>query len=197
MKKNRANQERSLHSAGKWLSTGAPENIPVFLVLAIIILSASLLTDYRHSLQKNIASNPATPTEKYIWLTDSPEQPEGLYVFSPKQLQEAFPENYQLLHDNINLEQSSPVAAFELLDGTPRPIKLPPAVANVFFLPIPINRADKDILTSLPGIGPILAERIILRREQYGPFRAKKELLKVAGIGPKKFAALADRITLD
>jgi competence protein ComEA len=70
-------------------------------------------------------------------------------------------------------------------------------VANIFFQPIPINRADKDILTSLPGIGPVLAERIMQRRNQHGFFKSKDELLQVTGIGPKKFAALVDNITLD
>ena len=70
-------------------------------------------------------------------------------------------------------------------------------MANIFLKPIPINRADKIILTSLPGIGPSLAERIVMRRNQQGPFRSKEELLQVTGIGPKKFAALVEHITID
>jgi DNA uptake protein ComE-like DNA-binding protein len=35
------------------------------------------------------------------------------------------------------------------------------------------------------------------RRNQHGLFKSKDELLQVTGIGPKKFAALVDNITLD
>jgi len=79
----------------------------------------------------------------------------------------------------------------------PQPVNLPPAVANIFFEPISINRAGKEILSTLPGIGPMLAERIVLRREAKGPFRSKDELLHISGIGPKKFARLVDTIILD
>jgi prefoldin subunit 5 len=43
------------------------------------------------------------------------------------------------------------------------------------------NRASQEILTTLPGVGQALAERIIARR----PFNSAEELLQVSGIGPK------------
>jgi len=46
------------------------------------------------------------------------------------------------------------------------------------------NRASASELTSLPGIGPALAGRIVLDRERNGPFRAPEDLLRVKGIGP-------------
>ena len=55
---------------------------------------------------------------------------------------------------------------------------------------IDINTADAEKLQTLDGIGEMLAERIIARRESVGPYRCVDELLEVEGIGP----ATVDRI---
>jgi competence protein ComEA len=59
-----------------------------------------------------------------------------------------------------------------------------------------LNSASVAELDLLPGIGPVLAQRIADYRTQAGRFRSKEELRKVSGIGPKKFAAIKDRITI-
>ncbi|HDZ10809.1 MAG TPA: helix-hairpin-helix domain-containing protein [Bacteroidetes bacterium] len=55
---------------------------------------------------------------------------------------------------------------------------------------IDLNKAAKEQLILLPGIGIKTAERIISFRETHGSFRNKKELMKIKGIGKKKFEAL-------
>ncbi|HUN65533.1 MAG TPA: helix-hairpin-helix domain-containing protein [Bacteroidota bacterium] len=60
--------------------------------------------------------------------------------------------------------------------------KVPPAVD--------INSATKEEFTALPGIGGALAERIVLYREENGPFRSLEELMNVKGIGRKKYDQL-------
>lgn len=51
---------------------------------------------------------------------------------------------------------------------------------------IDLNRAAKEDLMRLPGIGEKIAERIVLYREKNGPFRTVAELRRVRGIGKKK-----------
>ena len=51
---------------------------------------------------------------------------------------------------------------------------------------IMLNKAPIDGLTLLPGIGQIIAERIISRRNLTGSFKSVDELLKVKGIGKIK-----------
>ncbi|PDW02013.1 ComEA family DNA-binding protein [Candidatus Viridilinea mediisalina] len=55
---------------------------------------------------------------------------------------------------------------------------------------ININRASQAELQSLPGIGAVLAERIVTRRETQGPFGSIEELRSVSGIGDKLYAQL-------
>ena len=52
---------------------------------------------------------------------------------------------------------------------------------------ININSFNIDELTRLPGVGEKLARRIIEYHNLHGPFKTKKELMQVKGIGEKKF----------
>ena len=52
------------------------------------------------------------------------------------------------------------------------------------------NRADRALLMTLPGVGPVLAGRIVEDRERHGPFRTAEDLLRVSGIGPTTLARL-------
>ena len=59
-----------------------------------------------------------------------------------------------------------------------------------------VNRATAAELEALPGIGAVLAQRIVDQRAKRGPFRRTRDLLQVAGIGEAKFRDLADRVTV-
>jgi competence protein ComEA len=61
---------------------------------------------------------------------------------------------------------------------------------------VDLNTADVAALDGLPGIGPVLAQRIVDHRAQHGPFRQMADLLDVAGIGPAIVDGLADAATL-
>jgi competence protein ComEA len=61
---------------------------------------------------------------------------------------------------------------------------------------ININTAALPELESLPGIGQVLAGRIISYREQNGGFKAVDELMNVDGIGQAKFETVRDMITI-
>jgi competence protein ComEA len=65
---------------------------------------------------------------------------------------------------------------------------------------ISLSTATTQQLESLPGIGPVYAERIIAYRdrmyhEQGHGFQSVDELLNVPGIGPQRLALLRDRVT--
>ena len=49
-----------------------------------------------------------------------------------------------------------------------------------------INTATVEVLQTLPGIGPTIAQRIVEYRQTHGPFQKVEDLLNVKGIGEKK-----------
>jgi competence protein ComEA len=57
-----------------------------------------------------------------------------------------------------------------------------------------LNRATAAELDGLPGIGPVLAARIVAHRQRHGPFASREELLAVRGIGPRLLARLGPRV---
>ncbi len=59
-----------------------------------------------------------------------------------------------------------------------------------------INVAGAAELEALPGVGPVLASRIVAHRDAYGPFAVVEDLLDVPGIGEAKLAALRDVVLL-
>ena len=61
---------------------------------------------------------------------------------------------------------------------------------------ISLNQASASQLEELPGVGPALAGRMVDWRTANGGFKAKEDLLNVAGIGDKLFASVKDLVTL-
>ncbi len=81
----------------------------------------------------------------------------------------------------------------QILTSTNRDV--PPAEEAARGL-IDVNTAQALELADLPGIGPVLAERIVAYRAENGPFAVPEDLLDVSGIGPKKLEGIGAYITL-
>ncbi|MDT3440894.1 ComEA family DNA-binding protein [Pseudofrankia sp. BMG5.37] len=62
--------------------------------------------------------------------------------------------------------------------------------------PIHLNTATVEQLDTLPGIGPVLAERIVRYREENGPFASPDQLAEVPGVGDQRLAELLPLIAL-
>jgi len=69
-----------------------------------------------------------------------------------------------------------------------------PAAPTSAPAPVDVNHAGAAELDALPGIGPVLARRILEHRERHGAFRSLEELRAVRGIGPSLLAKLSGRV---
>lgn len=82
-------------------------------------------------------------------------------------------------------------------ESTPRPVrgrtrrKVRATLANV-----DLNTADQPALSSLPGVGATLAQRIIEYRRLNGPFASLDELADVAGMTQRRIDAIAPYVTV-
>lgn len=59
---------------------------------------------------------------------------------------------------------------------------------------IDLNRSSAAELEELPGVGPVLAARIVDFRESNGPYETVEDLLDVGGIGEAKLEAMRNAI---
>ncbi|WP_435106325.1 helix-hairpin-helix domain-containing protein [Nocardiopsis synnemataformans] len=61
---------------------------------------------------------------------------------------------------------------------------------------VDINRADRALLETLPGVGTVIADNIVSYREEHGPFRSVDDLVNVDRIGDKILADLQPHVTV-
>jgi competence protein ComEA len=89
-------------------------------------------------------------------------------------------------------EPVAPTAPAPAAPPGPAPAPVPARVAG----PLDLNTATVPELDGLPGIGPVLAGRIVSHRDTHGPYRSTDDLLAVPGIGPRLHARLAPLVTV-
>lgn len=68
--------------------------------------------------------------------------------------------------------------------------------AALLLLVLNLNSATLRELETLPGVGPVLARRIIDFREKKGGFRRIEELLVIPGISERKWKLIKDRVEI-
>ena len=105
------------------------------------------------------------------------------------------------LAERVYDEQQVYVPAQNEAVTPPLPTAVPrPTAATGSSLPgqrININTASVDALVALPGIGPVLAQRIVEYRQTNGPFSRPADITKVKGIGDGILAKIKDWITVE
>ncbi len=125
------------------------------------------------------------------WFYSSSDLPPADYSFLPS----AHNESVTVIR-HLTGQSSSPVNGIKLNSATSCQ-ETPPQLAVFFALPMPINRADHDALTMLPGIGPRLADNIIAHRQNYGPITGATDLERVVGIGKNLTKKLLPMVCFD
>lgn len=134
----------------------------------------------------------------YVWISGDVVE-EGVYRFltgtTLDELYAGLDLPVEDISSNIPIEHLSTIR----LNKQEAPIVagLHPRMAPFFFQPIPINSTDFATLTTIKGIGPKLASRIIKQRQEKGSFKSPEDLLEVRGIGKVKLARLEKKISFE
>jgi competence protein ComEA len=156
--------------------------VTVFLVIAAIAGGVTLAVQHSRS----------QPVEIILSQTEPPEQSGEIYiggaVANPGIYSLKEGDTLQTLLSDAGIEPEADLSYIELY--------IPREGEEQSPQKIDINRAESWLLEALPGIGEVLAQRIVDYRSENGPFRRIEDLLQVSGIGPATFEGIKDYITV-
>jgi competence protein ComEA len=178
------------------------------LLLAVVLLGVYLYLSYGKTPES------ASPTRsfstqglKYVRVMGEVRSP-ALYTFYLQPSVKEVIERADGLKQNplpspALLSQKVPTATKLLV--TPKPdgtdeVKIIPMTNPerlLLGIPMPLNIATEQDLELIPGIGPELARRIVIFREQNGPYKDIADLMNIKGIGEKKLKEIAPYVTVE
>jgi competence protein ComEA len=180
------------------------------VVLTLLATGSAVLITRQPRGQPITLLPPPTPAPLQVYVVGAVAAP-GVYSLPAgsrvKEAVEAaggaLPEaNLQAINLAALLEDGAKVSIPSTLIHTDEP-PLPPSRASGTMPPseksglININTATQAELESLPGIGSVIAQRIIAYRQANGPFSKIEDLLNVPDIGPKTFENIKNLITVE
>ncbi len=186
--------------------------VAVFLMLVIVLaLSGALLLRLRQEPTR-ITIHPPLPTDTpvptpthepiLVYVTGAVANPEQTYALPwGSRVQDVLAAAGGLT-DAAN--RSAVNLAAIVRDGDQIHVEATTGNAAAFELATPsggvrvrINSASQEELETLPGVGPVTAQRIIEYREQVGEFTGLADLDQVSGIGPRTLENLQDQLAFD
>ena len=206
--KKRKNDELS-DSAESVLSGKAGLLLAVILLLTIALVGALLLASRPQPTTITILPPPtptpvpptATPAPLQVYVTGAVAKPGQVVTLPPDSRVEAAVLAAGGLSDKADGARINLARA--LRDG--EHIHVPavgeaaaaPAESSVAASKVRVNSATQAELETLPGVGPVTAERIIAYRQQHGAFAILADLDAVKGIGPASLEKLRGKVAFD
>ena len=159
-----------------------------YLFATIFLLVAAIAGGVMLAMQHNRSQ----PVEIVLSQTEPPEQSGELYIGGAVANPGIYPwqegDTLQTLLSDAGIEPDADLSHIELY--------IPREGEEQSAQKIDINRAEPWLLEALPGIGEVLAQRIVDYRSQNGPFKRIEDLLKVSGIGEATLDKIKDYITV-
>jgi len=156
--------------------------VTVFLIIAAIAGGVTL----------EVQRSRSQPVEIVLSQTEPPEQSGEIYIGGAVANPGIYPlkegDTLQTLLSDAGIEPDADLSHIELY--------IPREGEEQSPQKIDINRAESWLLEALPGIGEVLAQRIVDYRSENGLFRRIEDLLQVSGIGPATFEQIKDYITV-
>lgn len=145
-------------------------------------------------------AGPAAPEADLVVHVGGEVEDPGLYALPPGSrvadaVEEAGGARPEADLDLLNLARPL-VDGEQVLVGVPPTAGEPGGPAQGTGGLVDVNQADKALLETLPGVGPVIAENIIGYREEHGPFTSVDDLVNVNRIGEKMLTDLRPRVTV-
>jgi competence protein ComEA len=156
----------------------------VTVFLAIAAIAGGIMLAVQHSRNQ--------PTEIVLSQTEPTSQSGEIYIGGAV----ANPGMYHLKEGDTLQTLLSDATVRSDADLNHMELYIPREGENQSPQKIDINRAEPWLLEALPGIGEILAKRIVDYRSKNGPFRRVEDLLQVSGIGEVTFENIKNHITV-
>ena len=166
--------------------------------LPMVFLAVFLSAEQLHPGSEEVSSQPVSvPETVRTWVeVEYPHQlPCVRGLFSPPLLAEVIPGSGW--EGEKRLENGTRVRVFSRKPLAFRLDKMPGSHLLLFGQKINVNLARRRDLEAIPGIGPVLAQRIVLYRQEHGNFQDLSELLGVRGIGPKSLSKIDEYLTIN
>ncbi|GAA0734069.1 hypothetical protein GCM10010199_52770 [Dactylosporangium roseum] len=181
--------------------------VRVLVVLAVLVVGVAAFLAWRSRPQvtpapraetAHSASPPASPALLVVSVTGKVSRPGLVRLPAGSRVADAIEAAGGALPgvDLTGLNLARKLVDGEMVAvGVPQP---PGAASAAGTGPVPVNlnTASTTELQTLPGVGEVLARRIVEYRDAHGGFRAVADLRKVEGIGDAKFQQLKDRVTV-
>ena len=156
----------------------------VTVFLAIAAIAGGIMLAVQHSSNQ--------PVEIVLSQTEPPAQGGELYIDGAVANPGIYPlredDTLQMLLSDAAVEPDADLSHIELY--------IPREGEDESPQKIDINRAEPWLLEALPGIGEVLAQRIVDYRSENGPFRRIEDLLQVSGVGEATFENIKDFIAV-
>lgn len=160
-----------------------------FYLFATIFLAVAAIAG---GVMLVVQHNRNQPVEIVLSQTELPEQSGDVYISGAVANPGIYPwqedDTIQALLLSVGVEPDANLDHIE--------IYIPQAGETASIQKIDINRAERWLLETLPGIGEVLAQRIVDYRSENGPFKRIEDLLKVSGIGEATLEKIRDYIAV-
>lgn len=146
----------------------------------------------RHFVYVENGNSPTQIVEsEYASIGDNVPAPISWHYQTPSMQSPVNPVHYVMSSATAQVSDQNPANSFRVVQQPARPRQKEPPDR-----PMDINSASTEDLQRLPGIGPILAQRIVAERTENGPFCSLEELRRVRGIGPRTLEKLRPYVTV-
>jgi len=160
----------------------------VYLFITVFLLIAATAGGIMLGLERSRNQ----PVQIVLSQTEPPQQNGQLYIGGAVANPGIYPwqegDTLQTLLSGAGVEPGADLGHIE--------VYIPQAGETASLQKIDINRAEPWLLEALPGIGEVLAQRIVDYRSRNGPFQRIEDLLKVSGIGSATLENMRDFITV-